>query len=317
MENASFTPTLNSEHTTNNPAPSISPFPKPKPLAEASGGLSGVAALRLGQARRLQNSVIGSCWSVEAVIAYILILIVANGQYLYGFIWAASASLMVLCVYLYSRFLYPDEITEENYKSYLKGHVWISGGTGLLWSAFANYQLDPGSLLSFYIAFSISTTITLGGMFPSAAYRSTFIALLTGAVLPVCFYWFIIIPGGAKFFAFGFILYYVFGLITSARTEINMRDLIVAEQAAQLSAELQSQNRLIEQSNTEKNQFMVATVHDFSQPLHAQGYFIHSLRNLLTDDKQLEMLDRIESSWRSQGELLPGFASAHYSQSAF
>lgn len=53
---------------------------------------------------------------------------------------------------------------------------------------------------------------------------------------------------------------------------------------------------------------MAATAHDFSQPLHAQGYFIQALRDSLTEQKHLDLLDKIEMSWRNQGNLLQGIA---------
>lgn len=268
--------------------------------------LTAVELQRLEQARRLHSTVVESCLIVEGVIFYVAILFLFNDQPFFSAAWLVATSLMVFVTFAYSRLRAPDGIDRRNYTSYLKGHVWVSGATGLLWAGFAIVQLNPESLLSLFLGFTIVTAITLGGIFPSSAYRATYIALLTTCVLPLAAYWLITVDGPLRYFALGLGLYYGFGLIASAKTEINMRDLLIAQQAEKLNEKLKTENAIYEQANIEKTQFMVATVHDFSQPLHAQGYFIHALRNMLKEDKQIELLERIESSWRSQGELLQG-----------
>ena len=185
-------------------------------------------------------------------------------------------SLQVLVVYVYSLVVYRQPINEDTYQRFLTGHIWISCITGLIWSGFAIVQLDADSLITRTVASTIVTSITLGGMFPSSAYRATYLGLLTCCILPLALYWVVVVPNPLRFYGFGFVLYYIFGLVASARTEINMRDLLLAEQSKQLADELKQRNEFVESLNREKTEFMVATVHDFSQPLHAQGYFIEA-----------------------------------------
>jgi signal transduction histidine kinase/CheY-like chemotaxis protein len=268
--------------------------------------LTAIELQRLEQAKRLHKGVIESCLIVEGVIFYVAILFLFNAQPFLAATWLVATSLMVFMTFLYARLRAPEGITRYNFEEYLKGHIWVSSITGLMWSGFAIYQLDAESLLSLFLGFTIVTSITLGGLFPNSAYRATYVGLLTTCVLPLAIYWFVTVDGPMRFFALGLGFYYAFGLVSSARTEINMRDLLLAQQAEKLAEKLKTENAIFEQANIEKTQFMVATVHDFSQPLHAQGYFIHALRNLIEDRGQLELLDRIESSWRSQGELLQG-----------
>lgn len=268
--------------------------------------LTGIELMRLEQAKRLNTTVVESCLIVEGLVFYVAILFLFNDQFALSAAWLVCTSLMVFATFSYARLKAPNGVDETNYKSYLSGHIWVSTVTGIVWSAFAVVQLDADSLLSLFLAFTIATSITLGGMFPNSAYRATYIGLLSACVVPVAIWWVIVVPGPLKFFAAGLLVYFAFGLISSARTEINMRDLLLARQAESLNEKLKSENAIIEKTNAEKTRFMVATVHDFSQPLHAQGYFIHALRNVLTESKQFELLERIESSWRSQGELLQG-----------
>ncbi len=266
----------------------------------------GTQSLRLEQAKRLHESAIASCLIVETLIIVLSTLFFVNGQIVLGLVWIGLTSLMVGVVYAYSCLYYRGGIDDSNYRPYLQGHIYISCTTGLIWSGVAIYQLNPDSLLSLTIASTIVMSITMGGMFPSSAYRATYLGLLSFCVIPLALYWLVFMPNPLRFFAIGLAIYYVFGLIASARTEINMRDLVVAEQAKRLSTELKRHSDFMETANKEKTQFMVATVHDFSQPLHAQGYFIQALRNIMTDKKQISLLNRIESSWKSQEELIRG-----------
>ncbi len=267
-----------------------------------------IDALRLEQARRLQQTVVSSCVTVEIVILSLSPMFVVNGQPMLALGWIVGSSLMVAMVFAYSRLIFREEINASSCQRYLRGHIVISATTGMVWSGFSIYQLDEGSLLSMYIATIIPMSITLGGMFPSSAYRSTYIAILSTCVLPVGCYWFITMTPPSNFYAIGFLVYYVFGLIASARAELNMRDIVLGNNMQTLNAKLQEQNANIAKASSERSEFMLATVHDFSQPIHAQGYFIHALRDLLTTDRQLELLDKIEASWQSQGDLLQGIA---------
>lgn len=265
-----------------------------------------IEAMRFQQAQQLHDSVVTSCQMVAALIGYIAVLLVVAGDWQLAIAWLLATLSMVAVTYFYSSSR--SAITPENYERYLSSHIWISCATGLVWSTFACLQLDGSSYFSMFIAMNIATSITLGGMFPSSAYRATYLGLLTCCVVPLTVYWFFAVPGQAMYLGGGFVAFYSFGLIASARTELNMRDIVLARQERVLTEQLQAKNQVIERSAAEKSGFMMATVHDFSQPLHAQGYFIHALRNLLTDERQTELLDRIESSWRSQGELIQGIA---------
>lgn len=265
------------------------------------------ADMRLDQARRLQDSTGSSCKIVLGLIVYVAVLMVTSDRPILAGIWLVTTAVMVGATYIYSYHSRWKQIDESNYQSYLTGHIVVSCITGFLWSGFAIYQLDRQSDLTMVIACSISL-ITLGGLFPSSAYRATFIGLLTCLLGPQLIAWLIIYEPPQSYSAIGLVVYYVFGLVSSAKTEINMRDLALSRQAQEANEKLSEQNHLVENANEEKTRFMVATVHDFSQPLHAQGYFIHALRNTLTEPRQLELLDRIEASWQSQGELVQAIA---------
>ena len=104
----------------------------------------------------------------------------------------------------------------------------------------------------------------------------------------------------------GILIFYAFGLLTSARAQQNTRTGISAQRERELSAKITAQHKIIKHAHDEKTRFLAATSHDLSQPLHAQGYFIEALRKALRTSKQHTLLDKIEISWRAQRHLLQG-----------
>ena len=274
--------------------------------ADAERSATDLAAVRLQQARTLHGSVRNSCIAVAVLVVYIAVLHLAHGDVTGAIRWTLGASVMVAVTWAFSRS--HRVIDEQNYQRYLTRHVLVSCTTGLVWSALAIAQLDASSLFSLFIGLTIPTSITLGGMFPSSAYRATYIGLLTCAVLPVLFYWLFEVPGPSRYVGFGLFAFYLFGLLVSARHELNTRDALLTRQTRRLNEQLQRQTALLEQADREKSRFLLSSIHDVAQPLQAQGYFIHALRSRLATPEQLELLDRIEASWRSQSELMRGIS---------
>lgn len=276
-------------------------------MSESKGNtLPGLAALRVEQARLLKSEVIGSCTIVQGIIVYIGALLGLSGQIQNACIWLAAATSIVVVVYLYARFKAPDGITADNVSAYLKGHVFISTLTGIVWGGFSIFILDGSSYLSLFIAGSIVCSITAGGMLPSSAYRPSYVGLATACLVPLALYWLLTIPEPARYISLALLLYYWFGMFVSAKAEIRTHDVIAARESNRLMDELSEKNELIQQAYDEKARFLAATSHDLSQPLHAQGYFIQALRRALTESSQHELLDKVETSWRNQGILLQG-----------
>lgn len=268
--------------------------------------LVSTAKIELEQARLLHANVVRSCLFVEAVILYLTVMIIAFGKPEFASLWFICASAMVGVTFLFTRLKVPRELTRENYKGYLKGHIAICCLTGLVWGVFASLQLDGDDLLSLFVASNMIFAITVGGILPGSEYRPGFIALATCAILPFAAYWIYSQEGAVQVAALGLVLYYGFGLLVSGQTDRDMRDGIIARTNRELTEQLMERNQTIEKASAERTRFLAATSHDLSQPLHAQGFFIEALRPELTNDRQRQLLDRIEASWRSQIELLRG-----------
>ena len=262
--------------------------------------------IELEQARLLRDNVVRSCLFVEAVIIYLTIMIVAFGKPEFAALWFCVSSAMVVVTYAHAKLNPRGTLTPANYRRYLRGHIVICSLTGLIWAFFACLQVDGNDLLSLFVASNIVFAITVGGMLPGSEYRPGFIALSSCTILPFAAYWLYALDGGTQMAAIGIILYYLFGIMVSGQTDRDTRDGIIARRNQTLTDQLVERNRQIEKASEERTRFLAATSHDLSQPLHAQGFFIETLRNELTNERQKELLDQIDSTRQGLSDLLRG-----------
>ncbi len=271
-----------------------------------SQGKFDLLDLRVEQATMLKNRAGASSLFVSFIILnYTIILMVTSGG-TDVMVWFAMAMAMVGVTYLYARLKAPSGISRNNVLGYLRGHVLISSATGIIWGGFAVIHLDTTSLSSIFIVTLIVSGISLGGMLPGSAYRPGYIAISTFTLLPLSY----CILSSARWpdslMGFALLTYYVFGWITSKRGELDLRESIMARQERERTVQIEAENQIIRRVNEEKSRFLAATSHDLSQPLHAQGYFIQSLKEKLSDADQLSLLKKIEQTWRRQGDFLRG-----------
>lgn len=262
--------------------------------------------IRIEQARLLNKSARHSCLAVEIIVVMFAVIIWLSGDPIKALIWFALASAMVLIVFLFARRTPAETITVKTYNAYLKGHTVISGMTGLLWGGFSCFYVDWSDPLKVIIAGLMPIIITLGGMMPNATYRFEYIALASCALLPNAAFILLYAPGSLRFFGIGTLAYYGLCLASSLQSEKNTRDGILARRTQTLTEKLKQQNEDIKRANEQKTRFLATTSHDMAQPIHAQGYFIQSLRKKLNDPEQQQLLNRIEHSWQNQTRLLEG-----------
>jgi len=265
-----------------------------------------LAAIRVEQARLLRQGAVQSCLFVEGVALFYALMIGLSGHWGYASLWAIATTAMVLVSFAHSRLAVTGEITARNYQHYLSSHVIVCTITGLVWGGFAIGLIDFDSAVSLFIACFMATAITLGGILPSSEYRPGFVALATANLIPLAGYILVWGEGTLRFIAVGILIYYAFCMYASARSEIDTRRGITAKTLNDLTQALLEKNAAIEKASEEKTRFLAATSHDMSQPLHAQGLFIRSLKKLISDPEQMDLLDKIERSWRNQSDILRG-----------
>jgi len=279
------------------PSPQVSDAVSASPTA-------GIAQIRLAQALRLQKGAKSSAMIVMGVIIYVCIILIASGAAWNALIWFALTTPLVGLTLVYARFAVGGSITKTNYKRYLRGHVLVTILTGLVWSGFSIYHTDYDSFVSLFIVGSIVCSITAGGMFPGSDYRPAYIALAICTLLPVSIFWVLTAPAAIRYFALGLLLFFLFGLYSSARAEINSRDGIIARTQQELTQATLERMRVVREGYVEKSRFLAATSHDLSQPLHAQGYFLDALGYCLDRPDQRELLRKIRASWSAQKDML-------------
>ena len=267
-----------------------------------------LSKIRIEQARLLKERAIGSAVTVQIFVILFAVLIGASVSIMDGFLWLVLATLLVLVTVLYAKFKAQKGISDKNVKNYLFGHVVICSFVGLLWGGFAIRILDFSNPVSCIIAGAMPIILTVGGMLPSSAYRRGYIALAACALLPFALYLIFAAPDGLRYFGIGTLTYFGLAMVSSAQAEINTRDGIIARMTQSMTQTLIEKNKQVQLAHDEKTQFLAATSHDFSQPLHAQGYYIEALGKCVSTSEQKSLLRKIENSWRAQRDLLKGIA---------
>ena len=265
-----------------------------------------LAQVRLSQAQLLRQRTNQSCLIIQVVILYLTTLIALSGAQQFAVLWVLVTSSLVGLVFLYPRWMVPDGVTPQRLNRYLTGHVIISGLTGLAWSTLAILFLDTGSVLNLFITINMVFSISVGGMMPSSEYRPSFVSLSTATLVPFSAYWLIEVEGGLRLIGLGLLIYYGFGLLVSARAEVQTVESLAAQRNRRLSEQLREQADKLARVSAEKTRFLAAASHDMSQPLQAQGFLIGALRSQISQPEQRDLLDRIEACWRSQQSLLQG-----------
>ncbi|GAB5486815.1 MAG: hypothetical protein Pars2KO_03850 [Parasphingorhabdus sp.] len=262
--------------------------------------------LRIEQASMLKKRVNGSCLIVLFLISYTAIIMYLVSGFQTAAIWLLSGSFMVLVTYLYAKLASPGGITRETYKSYLFGHIIVSALTGLVWGAIAIYQTNFEQQYTVFIGCLLVSSITLGGVLPSSAYRPGYVALSLFCIPPFSIFLMINAPAPFGLVGFAMLVFFAFAMFLSARVEIETREAIAARQKKELTEKVIEQNKVIQKTSEEKTRFLAATGHDLSQPLQSQGFFMQALRDTLTQSDQIALLNQVEESWRAQKGLLQG-----------
>ena len=262
--------------------------------------------VRVEQAQLLKKRALGSSLFVEFIVCNIAFILLVTGSHTHALIWFVAATGMVCVTYLYARLVARDGVNRSNVAEYLRGHIAVSSLTGLVWSGFAIYQVDWGSELNLAVSSLLVCGITMGGILPSSAYRPGYVGLAIFTLLPFGFFTLLFAPWPINLLGLFILVYFAFCMIISTRAELGTRDAIAARNERDLTATVISQNAEIQRTHDEKTRFLAATSHDLSQPLHAQGYLIRALREKLTTPAQAELLDKIELTWRRQGQFLKG-----------
>lgn len=264
------------------------------------------AKLRVQQAQLLNERAWSSGLSVFALVCLNSLIQVFIAAPLQIAIWFAAATLMIGVTLLLPWGFRKTGINAGNARSYLAWHTTISFITGLVWGLGAARLTDPSAEISIFTTSMMILGITLGGISPQSAYRRSYVALATSVMLPYAAFLLFWAEWPMSAIGGGVLLGYAFFLSSSARVEAATKDALAVKSNQQLVAELKRQRDELQKISEDKTRFLAATSHDLAQPLHAQGFFVAAMKEQLTDPVHLDLLAKIESSWRGIGNLLDG-----------
>lgn len=256
------------------------------------------------EARMLQKRSWSSAKMVMWIIALAALLLAFDGAYLDAVIWAVLSGTMVALTLIYANVVWPSEVMPEQTQSYLRGHVFVTALTGLVWGGFAIYQTDPASEIKTFVAGVFLTSITSGGGMEGTVYRPGYIALAVTSLLPFGTALVLFSAGPIQVFGLFIFLYFAFCYITNEKVSDRTRQGIITDLGRDATRQIYEKNAEIERLNEEKTRFMAAISHDMSQPLVAQKHLLRALSTRVKGPENHDLITMIEQTVSSQQHLL-------------
>jgi len=262
--------------------------------------------LRVQQAQLLFDRARSSAPAVFTIVVLYCAILTFTAPYQSIAIWFGAATTMILATLAQPVAFRASGITIRNADDYLWWHTLISSVTGMTWGFGAIYLTDVNEVISVFTTSMMVLGITLGGVSPQSAYRRSYVGLATFVMLPYGMFLLLWTPWPLSATGAGVLFGYAFFMSSRARVELATRDAIAVRQNRALTEQLRVQRDELQKVSEDKTRFLAATSHDLAQPLHAQGFFLAALREKLTEPEQLELLAKVEGSWRGLGNLLDG-----------
>ncbi len=264
------------------------------------------ATLQRQQAQMLFDRARSSAISVLIIIAVYCAMLTFTVPIYQVVLWFCASVFMVGVTLVQPACFRVAGITLGNARDYLWWHTLISSVTGITWGVGGVLLTDVDNLLSVFTTGMMILGITLGGVSPQSAYRRSYVGLATFVMLPYGFFVLLTAPWPVSAFGASVLFGYAFFMSSSARVELATRDAIAVRQNKALTEQLRLQRDELQKVSDDKTRFLAATSHDLAQPLHAQGFFLAALKDKLTDPDHLDLLAKVEDSWRGLGNLLDG-----------
>ncbi len=262
--------------------------------------------LQLQQAQLLFDRAPSSAVSVLVIVAVYSAMLTVTAPIAHIALWFAASVFMIGVTLVQPAYFRASGITRENASTYLWWHTLISSVTGITWGFGGIFLTNVDDLLSVFTTSFMVLGITLGGVSPQSAYRRSYVGLASFVLIPYGMFMLLWAPWPVSATGAGVLLGYAFFMSSSARVELATRDAIAVRQTKALTEQLKVQRDELQKVSDDKTRFLAATSHDLAQPLHAQGFFLAALKDKLTEPDHLELLAKIEDSWRGLGNLLDG-----------
>jgi len=183
--------------------------------------------------------------------------------------------------------------------------VLLATFSGILWGMIALLFMSPDDIESVFLI-----SIVLTGMFSASLVAlSIFLPAFWGFGLPALVPLTIIMltQSEAVYVLIGYLVvaFLVANLGFSFFVNRNVMESIrLRFENLHLLKDLRKQKNIAEKANKDKSRFLVATSHDLRQPLHALDLYLGALKNLLSSDEQIQLLEKGQQSSLALSELL-------------
>tara|TARA_R110002126_G_scaffold291741_2_gene456338 strand:- start:10302 stop:12119 length:1818 start_codon:yes stop_codon:yes gene_type:complete len=195
----------------------------------------------------------------------------------------------------------------QNIDKYLFFNTFNALCAGIAWGVGMVLLTDLESNQSIAITFLIVSCFGAAAIISHGAYPRSYGAAALPALLIYSANLLFFAPAPQNLLGFVSLLLLVAYFLIAINLHRNLlATLILREQQKKMMSELRTQRDAIRRANENKTRFLATTSHDFAQPLHTMGNYISALRNSLTEPQQHELLQKLEASWRSMGNLLDG-----------
>ncbi len=177
--------------------------------------------------------------------------------------------------------------------------------SGVIWGQIAVLFMDTGDLINTLF----SVLVIIGMASGSQVSLSTFLPAYFGFGVPTLLPLAVVLFNQPEntfvligYMAMVFIIASLaFSLIMNRNVSESIR---LRFENLDLLESLELQKDIAEKANTDKSRFLAATSHDLRQPLHAMDLYLGALKNILSEQEQVELLNKGLQSSAALGELL-------------
>tara|TARA_R110001606_G_scaffold361754_7_gene515170 strand:+ start:65332 stop:67062 length:1731 start_codon:yes stop_codon:yes gene_type:complete len=193
----------------------------------------------------------------------------------------------------------------ESPSNWLKIFAVTTFLSGVSWGGVLLQVLTPVSGNEILILSFILSGMTAGSLLPLSCYLPAYLAFSIPALLPFAISMFMF--DGLIFTSTGslVIIFLVSMLGFSVLVNRNIIDSIKLRiKNIDLLENLKTQKELADIANSDKSRFLAATSHDLRQPLYALDLYLGALRTELQYSEQFELLDKVQISSKTLGDLL-------------
>ena len=169
--------------------------------------------------------------------------------------------------------------------------------SGMIWGSIALLFLSPSDIEGVLLIAIVLTGMTAGSLVPLSSFMPAYYGFCVPALIPFSVIMLNQETGVLVLIGYLVLAFIVVNLGYSFVVNRNLASFIrLRFENLGLLEDLKLQKNIAEKSNTEKSRFLAATSHDLRQPLHAMDLYLGALKKLLTEEEQIQLLEKSQQS---------------------